>query len=239
MYPADVPARLWLPTYARWFDTVELNNTFYRLPTEAAVDGWAATAPPGFLFAVKVGRFGSHRKKLIDPVPWLGRHLERARRLGQHMGPNLVQLPPRWKRNVARLVEFLDACPADVRWAVEVRDESWLHDDVFEVLARHRAALCVHDLLPDHPWIRTAGWTYVRFHGPDAIAAPYRGRYGPGRLEPIAERLAAWRDGGCDVFAYFNNDYDGNAVVDAVTLRSLLGIEGGAFEVPPLVARGG
>jgi uncharacterized protein YecE (DUF72 family) len=171
---------------------------------------------------VKVGRFGSHRKKLIDPVPWLARHLERVRRLGPHMGPNLVQLPPRWKRNVARLQEFLEACPTDIRWAVEVRDPSWLHDDVFDVLARSGAALCVHDLLPGHPWVATADWTYVRFHGPNAIEQPYRGRYGPGRLAPLAERLGSWRDEGLDVHAYFNNDYEGNAVADAVTLRSML-----------------
>lgn len=237
VYPADVPTSRWLTTYAGWFDTVELNNTFYRLPTEAAVDGWAAAAPQGFTFAVKVGRFGSHRKKLIDPVPWLGRHLERVRRLGRHMGPNLVQLPPRWKRNVTRLDEFLDACPSDIRWAVEVRDPSWLHDDVFDVLARHGAALCIHDLLPDHPWILTTDWTYVRFHGPQAIEHPYRGRYGRRRLAPVAERLASWQVAGRDVHAYFNNDYEANAVADADALRSMLDADSNKLEPPRLPAR--
>ena len=235
VYPRELRPSRWLPQYARWFDTVEINATFYRLPTETAVDGWADAAPPGFSFAVKVGQFGTHRKKLIDPAPWLERHLERARRLGPHLGPNLVQLPPRWKRNTARLDEFLAACPRDVRWAVELRDPSWLHDDVFDVLARHGAALCIHDLLPDHPWERTADWTYVRFHGPDAIAHPYRGGYPARRLATVAERLDRWRTDGVDIRAYFNNDYDGHAVVDATRLRALLDPDASATFDPVLL----
>jgi uncharacterized protein YecE (DUF72 family) len=225
-----------LGAYAQWFDTVELNNTFYRLPTEAAVDRWAANAPPGFVFAVKVGQYGSHRKKLTDPEAWLARHLERARRLGAHLGPNLVQLPPRWSRNTNRLDEFLAACPSDVRWAVELRDPSWLHDDIFTVLARHGAALCLHDLLADHPWVRTTDWTYVRFHGPDALARPYHGRYPADRLHAAAEQLGEWCREGTDVYAYFNNDHGGNAVVDASSLRALLDPESSArFELPAVV----
>jgi uncharacterized protein YecE (DUF72 family) len=222
VYPPDAPARTWFARYAEQFDTVELNTTFYRLPKESTVEGWAAQAPPGFTYAVKLGQFGSHRMKLNDAPSWLPRHLDRVERLGTHLGPNLVQLPPNWKRNVARLDAFLDAAPAHLRWAVELRDPSWLHDDVFEVLRRHRAALCIHDLLADHPWELTAPWTYVRFHGPRALQDKYRGRYGPQRLAPIAERLEAWLDAGTDVFAYFNNDYDGHAVVDAHWLRTRL-----------------
>jgi uncharacterized protein YecE (DUF72 family) len=222
VYPDELPGRRWLEFYAAGFDTVELNNTFYRLPTEAAVDGWAAGAPPDFVFAVKVGQFGTHRKKLKDPAPWLGRHLERVRRLGDALGPNLFQLPPRWRRNVERLDEALAVCPPDIRWAVELRDPSWLHDDVFATLERHGVALCIHDLLPDHPWERTADWTYLRFHGIDPIRHPYRGRYGPQRLSRTAARVESWLADGADVYAYFNNDYDANAVVDAATLRAML-----------------
>ena len=222
VYPADLPARRWFEWYRERFDTVEINNTFYRLPAEQTVDGWAAQAPPGFLYAVKVGQFGSHRMKLRDPGRWLTNHLARAERLGPSLGPNLVQLPPHWRRDVARLDEFLARAPRHIRWAVELREPSWLHDDVYDTLARHGAALCLHDLLADHPWERTADWTYVRFHGPDAIAHPYRGRYTGRRLRPVAGRLAAWLDDGCDVFAYFNNDYEGNAVHDARWLRGAL-----------------
>ena len=189
MYPPEAPARTWLSLYAERFDTVEINNTFYRLPTPAAVDRWAAEAPPGFCYAVKVGQFGSHRMKLRDAASWLPRHLERVERLGEHLGPNLVQLPPRWRCDPGRLDEFLSVAPTALRWAVELREPSWVVDDVFDVLERHGAALCIHDLLADHPWERTTDWTYVRFHGPNARSAPYRGRYGPRRLAPAAERL--------------------------------------------------
>lgn len=222
VYPADAPARRWFSLYAERFDTVEVNSTFYRLPTVSTVDGWAAQAPEGFCYAVKVGQFGSHRMKLRDAASWLPRHLERVERLGDHLGPNLVQLPPHWKRNAARLDELLEVAPRRLRWAVEVRDPTWLHDEVFEVLARHGAALCVHDLLADHPWERTAHWTYVRFHGPHALVDAYHGRYGGRRLRPVAERLAAWRAEGTDVYAYFNNDHEGHAVADAEWLRSRL-----------------
>jgi uncharacterized protein YecE (DUF72 family) len=222
VYPDRLPQRRWFSHYATLFDTVELNTTFYRLPAEATVEGWAEQAPPGFVYAVKLGQFGSHRMKLRDPTSWLANHLDRLDRLGAHAGPTLVQLPPRWHRNVERLDEFLAAAGAGRRWAVELRDPSWLHDDVFACLERHHAALCVHDLLPDHPWLLTTDWTYLRFHGPDAVGAPYQGRYGPRRLRRFAERAAGVLASGDDVYAYFNNDWDAHAVADAAWMRDRL-----------------
>lgn len=222
VYPQNLPARQWFEAYAERFDTVELNTTFYRLPKATTVEAWASQAPPGFLYAAKVGQFGSHRMKLRDAATWLPHHLDRVEHLGPALGPQLLQLPPRWRRDVGRLDEFLAAAPARHRWAVELRDASWLHDDVFDLLARHGAALCVHDLLPDHPWLRTADFTYVRFHGPDALAHPYRGRYTGRRLRRPAGRLREWLDDGTDVYAYFNNDFDGHAVTDAAWLRARL-----------------
>lgn len=222
VYPSDAPARTWFSLYADRFDTVELNTTFYRLPTVEAVQQWERNAPPGFCFAVKVGKFGTHRKKLTDPVPWLANHLDRVQHLRAHLGPNLVQLPPRWRRDVGRLDEFLAAAPKTMRWAVEVRDPSWLHRDTYAVLERHGAALCVHDLLADHPDILTTGWTYWRFHGPDALNAPYQHAYTGRRLWRVAERFAAHLEAGIDVYAYFNNDWHGNAVNDAAWLRDRL-----------------
>jgi uncharacterized protein YecE (DUF72 family) len=133
-----------------------------------------------------------------------------------------VQLPPRWKRDPARLDEFLSVAPKHVRWAVELREQSWVHEEVFAVLRTHGAALCVHDLLPDHPWKLTTDWTYVRFHGPQALKRKYWGRYGEKRLAPVAEQLDAWLDEGRDVYAYFNNDYKGHAVRDASWLAERL-----------------
>ena len=223
VYPADLPQRRWFESYATRFDTVEINATFYRLPTANAVEHWAEQAPSGFVYAAKLGQFGSHRMKLRDAASWLPNHLDRVCRLGAALGPTLVQLPPRWRRDAGRLDEFLAIAPRTLRWAVEVRDPSWLHDDVFAVLERHRAALCLHDLLADHPWIRTTDWTYVRFHGPDARNQKYVGRYGGRRLWRAAERLAEWADDGVDAYVYFNNDYDGAAVADATWFRSRVG----------------
>ncbi len=96
-----------------------------------------------------------------------------------------------------------------------MRDPSWLHDKTYGVLRRHGAALCVHDLLAGHPWELTTDWTYVRFHGPNAVDCPYQGRYGPDGLFWMAERLSSWLTQGVDVYAYFNNDDSGYAVQDA------------------------
>jgi len=227
VYPESLPQRRWFEHYATLFATVELNNTFYRLPPPATVEKWRAQAPAGFVYALKLGAFGSHRMKLRDAASWLPNHIDRARRLGPHLGPTLVQLPPRWGRDVERLDEFLTAAPrrlgsAALRWAVEIREETWFHDDVYETLRRHGAALCLHDMLPKHPWLLTADWTYVRFHGPAAHERRYVGRYTGRRLRAPAERLTAWLEDGHDVYAYFNNDFHGDAVRDATWLRDRL-----------------
>ncbi len=222
VYPTALPMKRWFEHYATLFDTVEINNTFYRLPTESAVDGWAAQAPPGFVYSLKLGSFGSHRMKLRDAASWLPNHLARVDRLGGSGGPTLVQLPPRWRRDAGRLDEFLSVATPARRWAVEMRDPSWLSDDVYDVLRRHGAALCIHDLLPDHPWERTTDWTYVRFHGPQAVHHPYRGAYDHRHLGVVATRLGSWLAEGCDVYAYFNNDDSGYAVENARWLADRL-----------------
>lgn len=173
-------------------------------------------------YAAKVGQFCTHRKKLKDPDIWLPRHLDRIRRLGDHLGPNLLQLPPSWKRDVGRLEAVLEILPDDIRWSVELRDPSWVHQDTFDALARHDVALCIHDLIADHPQVLTTDWTYIRYHGPDALNHPYVGLYGSDRVARDAERFATWLDDGIDVYAYFNNDWYGHAVTDGFDLRANL-----------------
>jgi uncharacterized protein YecE (DUF72 family) len=221
-YPAGVPARGRFAYYAERFSTVELNATFYRLPSVETVEHWREQAPGGFRYAVKVSQFATHRRKLREPSSWVPNHLDRVERLGAHLGPNLLQLPPRWHRDVPRLDDALAALPRRLRWAVELRDPDWVHDDTFACLADHGVALCIHDLIDDHPWVTTTDWTYVRFHGPDATRRPYAGRYTGRRLWRVAERLGEWRDGGGDVYAFFNNDQGAHAPVDAAWLRDRL-----------------
>jgi uncharacterized protein YecE (DUF72 family) len=224
-YPAELPKRRWFEHYAQQFDAVELNATFYRLPAVTTVEGWARAAPDAFEYAVKLGAFGSHRMKLRDAGSWLPNHLDRVDRLGRSIGPTVVQLPPRWRADPARLDEFLEVArelAPHHAWAVEVRDVSWWSDAVLAVLERHAVPLVWHDLLPDHPLVVIAPWIYLRFHGPDARRQPYCGRYGAAVLRPWADRMRAWRADGIGVRAFFNNDVDGAAPLDAATLGRLL-----------------
>ena len=181
-----------------------------------------AQARPGFVFAVKLGAFGSHRMKFRDPASWMAKHLDRVRRLDEHLGPNLVQLPPRWRRNVERLDEFLSDGATNDPVGRRAAGAIVVARRRVQVLRRHNAALCIHDLLEPHPFELTADWTYVRFHGPDAIEHPYHGSYGEAQLGRWADRLGPVLDDGRDVFAYFNNDWYGHAVTDAAFLRDQL-----------------
>ncbi len=217
-YPAHLPTDRWFGFFAERFDTVEINNTFYHLPSERTFDAWRARAPDGFCYTLKFSRYGTHLKHLKDPADTIGRFLERAERLGPHLGPILVQLRPNWRVNVERLAGFLEAAPARHRWAVEFRDPSWLCRPVYGLLRRHNAALCVHDLIPDHPRLVTADWVYLRFHG-----AGDGGQYGHQALSGAARRVERHLAAGRDVFAYFNNDAHGYAISNAADLRRYLG----------------
>jgi uncharacterized protein YecE (DUF72 family) len=213
-YPEDLPKKHWFEFYARRFDTVEINNTFYRLPEPHTFEAWRKEAPEGFCYALKFSRYGTHMKRLKEPGRTVGRFMQRARRLGGLLGPLLVQLPPHFKADPARLASFLDAAPSGRRWTLEFRHGSWLSGEVLAILEERGAALCIHDMLPDHPWETTADWTYLRFHGDR-----YRGGYSPQKLTAAARRLAGLLDAGLDVYVYFNNDLEGHAVKDADNLR--------------------
>lgn len=220
-YPTALPKRLWLAHYTAHFDTVEVNATFYRLPSREVFAAWKAAAPADFRFALKFSRFATHLKKLRQPDQTIPHFLERSAALGQATGPLLLQLPPGWKADPSRLRAFLSRAPRRYRWAVEVRDPSWLCEAVFDVLREHRAALCVHDLLAKHPRLLTAGFTYLRYHG-----VAYGGSYSARVLSREAHWIEAQLEQGIDVYAYFNNDIGGHAVRNALTLREKVGSTG-------------
>lgn len=220
-YPADLPKRRWFEHYARHFDTVEVDGTFYRVPSREVFAAWRAQAPRGFAYALKFSRYATHRKKLRDPERTIGYFIARSEALGDRTGPLLLQLPPRWGADPERLQAFLAKAPRRLRWAVEFRDPSWLCAAVVDVLRRYRAGLCIHDLLPEHPREITAGFTYLRFHG-----AAGGGRYSEHALEAWADWIRSQRERGVDVWAYFNNDLGGHAVRNALTLRALLAPDG-------------
>lgn len=219
-YPERLPAADWLPYYARHFDTVEMNATFYRLPSPAAVDAWRGRVGPRFRFACKGSRFLTHMKRLLDTTRGVERYYSPVRRLGSNLEVVLWQLPPQMERpDPDRLDTFLEAQPRDLRQAVEFRHEGWHVPEVWRILERHGAALCEHDLLARPAYRPDAPFRYLRFHG---RGARYAGRYGREGLEPWARDLASWRDDGRDAYVYFNNDGGGAAVKDALDLVALL-----------------
>jgi len=215
-----VPAADWLSFYARHFSSVEVNATFYRLPSPETLDAWRSAVPPDFRFAVKASRYITHLKKLKDPRSSIATFFERIDRLGDRLGPILFQLPPRWRVNVERLALFLDALPAGHRYAFEFRDRSWWDPAVTDLLAAHGAAFCVFDLDGQtSPFLETADFVYLRWHGADG---PYRGGYSDAQLGALTRRFRKWLDEGRDVYAYFDNDAEAQAPRDADRLQALL-----------------
>jgi uncharacterized protein YecE (DUF72 family) len=220
-YPPGTKDRERLEYYATVFDTAEINASFYRLPSEATVEGWARRAPEGFVFAWKVSRFITHNKKLKDCADSVDLVFGRMAPLGDRYGPALIQLPPQLRRNDDRLAGFLKLLPKGRRHTVEFRHPSWYDPAVFALLADFDAALCIsdHHSAPS-PWEITASWVYVRGHGP---GGRYHGRYPPAELVAWAERIAGWRARGLDVYAYFDNDIKSAAPFDAQALQRLTG----------------
>ena len=218
-YPRGLPQGKWLEFFVERFDTVESNAAFYRLPEAKTFASWAARTPPGFVMAVKASRYLTHIKRLAEPKESVDLLVERAKELGDKLGPILVQLPPTMRINVDRLVETLRAFPADWRVAVEFRHDSWYTHEVRRVLEDHRAALCLADRWkPLTPIWRTTDWTYLRFHSGRANPLPCYGRQA---LATWVDRLAAQWTPDEDMYVYFNNDPRACALRDAIVFERL------------------
>ena len=224
-YPPKLPQRGWLEYFAKRFQTTEVNNTFYNLPEASVFEHWEKTAPHDFLFALKMSRFLSHLKRLRDPEEPVQRFLERARLLGRKRGPILIQLPPSMPVDAGRLKATLAAFPTSERVAVEFRHESWFVPEVRSALEQAHAALCLQDggRGPKTPPWDTAGWGYVRFHHGRASPASC---YGRAALETWVRRLAAVWPEPADLYAYFNNDWKGCALRDAIVFAGLASASG-------------
>lgn len=216
-YPQDMAVKDWFDHYASHFDTVEINNTFYKMADASTFEEWKKSAPTDFCYAIKYSRYGTHLKKLKDPQGHVNYFMDRVSHLRKYLGPVLVQLPPNWKRNLPRLKDFLEVTPKGIRWAIEIRDPDWLCEELYELLREHQAALVIHDMIADHPHVITADWTYLRFHGKN-----YSGSYSEAQLEEIAKDIRKHTKNDRDVFVYFNNDLEGHAVRNALTLKEKL-----------------
>jgi uncharacterized protein YecE (DUF72 family) len=219
-YPAALPASRRFGYYSGRFATVELNTTFYRLPVPEVFEKWAAQAPPGFVYALKANQFITHMKRLREPDEPVQRFTERARLLGEHLGPILYQLPPRFPPDYDRLEHFLSILPRDLSHAVEFRDPRWLNPTVRSMLQEYKVGLCLADMPGrDNPLWATSDTVYVRFHGDEVL---YGDSYTSDELALWAARLAFYVAEGRTVYAYFNNDMGAYAVQNALELNQLI-----------------
>jgi uncharacterized protein YecE (DUF72 family) len=221
VYPKGLPARRWLEHYATLFDTVEVNTTFYRLARPTAVARWVQDTPPEFVFAAKASRYMTHMKRLTDLEPALAKYYDAIEPLAESpkLGPVLWQFPANFHRDEDRLAGALEILP-DGRHAFEFRHRSWFTHDVFELLRAYGAALAYGDH-PERPWQPlelTTDWTFVRFHYGHRGR---RGNYSETELEEWASRLQGVRRE-AELYAYFNNDWEGFAVANATRLKALM-----------------
>jgi len=220
-YPEGLPQKRWFERYAEEFDTVELNNSFYRLPSGDTFEKWRKQAPPGFCYAVKANRYLTQAKKLKECEEPLQRMMTAVRCLGDRLGPMLYQLPPSMKINLERLESFLTMLPNDVTNVFEFRNKDWYVPETYALLDRHGASFCVHDM----PGLRTervavGPIAYLRFHGGEG---KYWGRYSDEGLLSWTDWIVQQARQDRPVWCYFNNDIHGHAIEDARTLKSMVG----------------
>lgn len=219
-YPGELPKSKYLTSYRRYFDTVEINNSFYHLPKKETFIHWGRDAPPGFLYAVKGSRYVTHTKRLKDAPDAVRLLVEHAELLGDHLGPILFQLPPSFGLDVGRLRDFMGVLPVGPDYAIEFRHPSWFCADVFQALAERGVAVCLHDFAGQPtPRVVTSLLVYVRFHGP---GREFGGDYPDHHLCTWADWLRGDDTCGRRVFCYFNNDPGGYAVKNALRLKELL-----------------
>jgi len=220
-YPEKLAKSGWLEFYASHFTTVELNNSFYRLPSEVAFATWRDSSPANFTFAVKVSRFITHIRRLKDTDEAVDKFITRAKILGEKLGPLLYQLPPNMHRDDERLGLFLSILPRGMKHVIEFRHQSWLKERVFEILREYNIGFCVFDM-PSFscPLVATADFAYIRFHGSTGL---YSSGYSDEELAGWARRLTDLAANLKSVHVYFNNDAEAFAVRNAMALRGYLG----------------
>jgi uncharacterized protein YecE (DUF72 family) len=209
-----------LAYYLRFFKSVELNNSFYRLPPPQIFSNWKKAVPSDFVFAVKGSRFISHMKKLNVERESVSIFFKSVTKLKEKLGPILFQLPPKWKLNVERLSNFLRILPKKHRYAFEFRNQTWYNEKVYALLKKYSCSFCIYEL--EHhlsPVITTADFVYVRLHGP---GSKYAGSYTAKQLSKWANYCREWQRLGKDVYIYFDNDQLGYAAFNAQTLQKLV-----------------
>jgi uncharacterized protein YecE (DUF72 family) len=222
-YPQKLAKAEWFSFYCGRFSTVEINSSFYRLPTEETFTSWRDASPAGFVFAVKVSRFITHVRQLKGCAEAVSNFLARAERLGDKLGPLLYQLPPNMPKNEEVLAQFLASLPAGKKHVLEFRHESWLEDAVFDMLRQYGVGFCIFDMPSVRcPLVTTTDFAYLRFHGSTGL---YASCYSDEELASWAEKLSRLAVGLKEMYLYFSNDAEAFAVQNALTLHRYLASE--------------
>ena len=219
-YPTGLNTKDQFSYYMSFFDTLEINNSFYRLPSKETFRKWHGETPTNFVFSVKASRFITHMKKLSDPEDSPNLFLSHAGELADKLGIVLFQLPPGWKVNVERFDSFVSALPRNQRFVFEFRNSSWYTENIYAILRKRNCGFCIYELAGHRsPLVVTADFVYVRLHGP---GNKYQGSYSDESLRDWAYRILEWNQEGRDVYIYFDNDQDAFAVFNAITLKDMV-----------------
>jgi len=218
-YPNNLKTKDFFEYYLRYFTTVEINYTFYKLPSEKTVLYWKKNSPKNFIFAIKASRYITHIKKLKDPKKSLKTFFNRIKLLKPKLGPILFQTPPNWHMDLKRLEDFIMALDKNYQYAFEFRDKSSLKPDIFKLLKKYKVALCIYDLEGFQTPIEiTTNFVYIRLHGPKSA---YSGSYSKKALKKYSEIIKKLKKDKLNVFCYFNNDERGYAVKNALHLKKI------------------
>jgi len=223
-YPEDLGKDRWLEFYTESFDSVELNASFYRLPRKKTFQNWGRRTPPEFIFSVKMSRYVTHVKRLLNPEDSLRMFFDSVSGLGDKCSTILIQLPPGMRFDLERVDSFLKGLTdryRSYRFTLECRNKSWFNDEVYNLFRKYGIALCISDT-PCYPYaeVVTSDFVYVRLHGHEQL---YASNYSDQQLEEWADKIRKWNEKGMDVYVYFDNDANAYAVKNALKLKELLG----------------
>ncbi len=220
-YPEKSNAKRQWEFYSNHFDTIEINNTFYKLPPPTVFESWYDNSPKKMLFTIKANHFITHARKLTQPEEPITRLFGSIAPLKEKLGPILFQLPPKWKVNVTRFKEFLEALPRGYRYAFEFRNHTWYDEEIYQLLQNHNCAFCIYNL--EHhlsPMKVTADFVYLRLHGPTEFK--YQGSYSNAALKKWAKQCLTWQKEKKEVYVYFDNDQEAYAAFNALTLKQFI-----------------
>jgi len=219
-YPKNVQSKNYFEYYQKYFNTVEINNTFYKLVSKKVILNWKKEAKKDFVFSIKASRFITHIKRLKEPKKHLSLFINRIKHLKEHLGPILFQIPPNWHLDLKRFESFLKALDKDYKYAFEFRDHFWLTKEVFALLKKYKSALCIYDLEGfQTPLEITANFVYIRLHGPKKA---YSGSYSKKALQKWGKIIQGFKKNKLDIYCYFNNDEKAFAIKNAMDLKNIL-----------------